>query len=152
MKNIQKLLVTLMLILSGTFLYSQNHVIKGTVKDEKGNALEFASVVIKGSQNGTMSDSAGKFSLTTPTITPTLVISSIGYETKEVLAKGNFVEIQISSLNTSLDAFVVVGSRNPKKSKLETPVPVDVVNLIKMRGYFAAIFSKRYINLSDTFL
>jgi len=134
MKNIQKLFVTLLLILSGTLLYSQNHVIKGTVKDEKGNPLEFASVVIKGTQNGTISDSAGKFSLTTPAITPTLVISSIGYETKEVLAKGNFVEIQISSLNTSLDAFVVVGSRNPKKSKLETPVPVDVVNLIKMRA------------------
>ena len=92
MKNIQKLFVTLLLILSGTLLYSQNHVINGTVKDEKGNPLEFASVVIKGTQNGTISDSAGKFSLTTPVITPTLVISSIGYETKEVLAKGNFLD------------------------------------------------------------
>ena len=65
---------------------------------------------------------------------PILLISSVGYETKEVLAKSNYIEIQLSLLNTSLNEFIVVGTRNPKLSKLETPVPVDVVNLVKMRS------------------
>ncbi|MDR6844944.1 TonB-dependent receptor [Flavobacterium granuli] len=41
------------------------------------------------------------------------------------------------SLNTqlnSLDEIIIVGSRNPSKSKLETPVPVDVINLAKIKN------------------
>jgi len=134
MKNTLKLLVTAILIFSGTLLYSQNHTIKGIVKNEKGEPLEFVSIAVKGTNSGTISGADGKFELTTGLNSPTLLISSIGYETREVVASSNFIEIQLNLLNASLSEFVVVGSRNPKLSKLETPVPVDVVNLVKMRS------------------
>ncbi len=133
MKKTLKLVIAALLIFSGNLLYSQNHTIKGIVKDEKGAPLEFASIAIKGTTSGTISETGGKFSLTTELSAPTLLISSIGYETKEVVAKSDFIEIQLNLLNTSLNEFVVVGSRNPKLSKLETPVPVDVVNMMKSR-------------------
>jgi iron complex outermembrane receptor protein len=134
MKKTLKLFITAILIFSGNLLYSQSHTIKGVVKNEKGEPMEFASIAIKGTNSGTISDAEGKFTLTTEISTPTLLISSIGYETKEVVVKSNFVEVQLNMLNTSLNEFVVVGSRNPKLSKSETPVPVDVVNLVKMRS------------------
>jgi iron complex outermembrane receptor protein len=134
MKKNLTLLVMTILIFSGNLLFSQTHTIKGVVKNEKGEPMEFASIAIKGTNNGTISDTEGKFALTTEMGSPTLLISSVGYETKEILAKSNFIEIQLSLLNTSLNEFVVVGTRNPKLSKMETPVPVDVVNLVKMRS------------------
>ncbi len=134
MKKSLKLVIAAFLIFSGNLLYSQNHTIKGIVKNEKGELMEFASIAIKGSSSGTISDTDGKFTLTTEVSTPTLLISSVGYETIEVVAKSNFIEVQLNLLNTSLNEFVVVGTRNPKLSKLETPVPVDVVNMVKMRS------------------
>jgi iron complex outermembrane receptor protein len=134
MKKTLKLFITAILIFSGNLLYSQSHTVKGIVKNEKGEPMEFASIAIKGTSSGTLSDTEGKFTLTTEISAPTLLISSVGYETKEVVAKSNFVEVQLNLLNTSLSEFVVVGSRNPKLSKLETPVPVDVVNMIKSRA------------------
>jgi iron complex outermembrane receptor protein len=134
MKKKLNLFVTAILFFSVTLLYSQNHTIKGIVKDEKGGPLEFVSIVIKGTNTGTISDAAGKFALTTQVSAPLLLISSVGYETKEVLAKSDLIEVQLVLTNTSLSEFVVVGSRNPKLSKMETPVPVDVVNLVKMRA------------------
>ncbi len=95
--------------------------------------MEFASVAIKGTSTGTISDAEGKFTLTSGISAPTLLISSVGYETKEVVVKSDFIEVQLNLLNTSLSEFIVVGTRNPKLSKMETPVPVDVVNLVKMR-------------------
>ncbi|MFZ4545996.1 MAG: TonB-dependent receptor [Bacteroidales bacterium] len=133
MKKTLKLFITTLLIFSGNLLYSQNHTIKGIVKNEKGEPMEFASIAIKGTSNGTISGTDGTFTLTAEINSPTLLISSVGYETKEVVAKNSFIEVQLILLNTSLGEFVVVGSRNPKLSKMETPVPVDVVNLVKMR-------------------
>ena len=134
MKKTLKLFIASLLIFSGNLLYSQSHIFKGIVKNDKGEPVEFASIAIKGTNNGTISDTEGKFTLTTEMGSPILLISSVGYETKEVLAKSNYIEIQLSLLNTSLNEFIVVGTRNPKLSKLETPVPVDVVNLVKMRS------------------
>ena len=133
MKKSLQLVIAALLFFSCNLLYSQNHTIKGIVKDEKGTPLEFVSIAVKGTSSGTISEADGKFSLSTGISSPTLVISSVGYETKEVAAKSNFIEVQLNLLNTSLNEFVVVGSRNPKLSKMETPVPVDVVNLMKSR-------------------
>jgi len=134
MKKALKLFILSILIFSGNLLYSQSQTIKGIVKNDKGEPMEFVSIAVKGTTNGTISDTEGKFKLTTEKGLPTLLISSVGYETKEVEAKSNFIEVRLSLLNTNLNEFIVVGTRNPKLSKLETPVPVDVVNLVKMRS------------------
>ncbi|WP_343618832.1 TonB-dependent receptor [Flavobacterium sp.] len=134
MRKKLKFVITAFLTLSSTLFYAQNHEIKGTVTSESGNPLEFATILVKGSQTSTTTDALGKFTISAAHNSPTLIVSLLGYKTKEIVARDHFVDIQLEFESNSLDEIVVVGSRNPKKSKLETAVPVDVVNLAKIRN------------------
>lgn len=134
MRKKLKLIITLVLTLSSSLFFAQNQEINGTITTETGIPLEFATILVKGSQISTTSDALGKFKIKSSTNNPTLIISLFGYQTREIVAKDHFVDIQLVLENNSLDEIVVVGSRNPKKSKLETAVPVDVVNLAKIRN------------------
>jgi TonB-linked SusC/RagA family outer membrane protein len=75
-------------------LSQADHPISGKVTDEKGNPLPGASIQIKGTGNGTSTNSSGEFSLTVPD-SAILVISYVGYETKEV-AVGDQTTLSIS--------------------------------------------------------
>lgn len=134
MRKKLKLIITLIFSLSSSLFFAQNHEINGTVTNENGAPLEFATVLIKGSQTSVTTDASGKFKITSSTNSPSLIVSLLGYMPKEVVARDHFVEIQLLIESNNLDEIVVVGSRNPKKSKLETAVPVDVVNLAKIRN------------------
>ncbi|MBC7747299.1 MAG: TonB-dependent receptor [Methylotenera sp.] len=134
MTKILKISITAIFIFTSTFFFAQSHEITGTVTGEKGTPLENVKIEIKGTNSNVSSDNSGKFTLITTTNSPALRVSLFGYETKEVLAKSKTIDIQLVLLNNSLDEIVIVGSRNPKKSKLETAVPVDVVDLAKIRN------------------
>lgn len=134
MRKKLKLIITLILTLSSSLFFAQNHEISGTITTETGIPLEFATILVKGSRVSTTSDALGKFKIQSSVNNPTLIVSLFGYQTREIVAKDHFVDIQLVLENNSLDEIVVVGSRNPKKSKLETAVPVDVVNLAKIRN------------------
>ncbi|KOP37107.1 TonB-dependent receptor [Flavobacterium sp. WLB] len=134
MRKKLKLIITLILTLSSSLFFAQNHEISGTITTETGIPLEFATILVKGSKTSTTSDALGKFKISSAVNNPTLIVSLFGYQTREIVAKDHFVDIQLVLENNSLDEIVVVGSRNPKKSKLETAVPVDVVNLAKIRN------------------
>ncbi|UUF15453.1 MULTISPECIES: TonB-dependent receptor [Flavobacterium] len=134
MRNQLKFIITLVLTLSSSLFFAQNHEISGTITTETGIPLEFATILVKDSKTSTTSDALGKFKISSAVNNPTLIVSLFGYQTREIVAKDHFVDIQLVLENNSLDEIVVVGSRNPKKSKLETAVPVDVVNLAKIRN------------------
>lgn len=134
MRKKLKNLITSIFLLSSTLFFAQSQEISGTILSENGSPLEFANIHIKGTKISTTSDASGKFTIKSSTNTPILIVSLFGYQTKEIVVKDNIVEIQLNFESNSLDEIVVVGSRNPKKSKLETAVPVDVVNLAKIRN------------------
>lgn len=134
MKKKLKILLTAILTLSSTLFFAQSQDIKGTITNENGSPLEFVTILIKGTHVSATSDALGNFTVASVAVSPTFVISLFGYQTKEVLVKGRIIEVQLVLESNSLDEIVVVGSRNPKKSKLETAVPVDVVNLAKIRN------------------
>ena len=79
------------LLLSVPFVLAQV-LVKGTVKDNLGEGVPGASVQVKGTSQGTITDLDGKFSLNIPQKNATLVISFIGYMTVEVKADGNHPE------------------------------------------------------------
>lgn len=62
---------------------AQTRVISGTVKDDKGDVVPFASILLKGSKNGVAADAAGSFRVNAKT-GDVLVISAVGYSTIEV--------------------------------------------------------------------
>ncbi len=104
--------------------------IKGIVKDASGQAVPYMNVVEKGTTNGTLTDDNGEFTITVKSLPTTLVVSSIGYKTKEVqVTNTSYLTITIAEGDESLDEIVVIGSRNPNRSAIDSPVPIDIVDI-----------------------
>jgi TonB-linked SusC/RagA family outer membrane protein len=72
----------------------QKKVVKGTVVDEKGEAIPGASILVKGSTSGIISDVDGNFSIQVPSSSTVLVISFVGCKSKEVVV-GNKTSIRV---------------------------------------------------------
>ena len=93
--------------------------ITGTIKDENGNALPGASILEKGTSNGTQTDLDGNFSIEVADEDAILVISFIGFSTLEIPINGQTVfSIILKEDAAGLDEVVVVGYGTVKKSDL----------------------------------
>ncbi len=93
----------------------QKKTFAGTVSDEKG-PLQNASVYIKGTTHGTVTDANGNFSIQSDDDVVTVVVSLIGYHTKEmVLKQGEDNHIVLKQESTTLDSVVVVGYGTQKR-------------------------------------
>jgi len=90
--------------------------ITGFVLDSHGKALPGATVVVKGTTNGTTTDDQGRFTLNVSNGTE-LVVSFIGYETQTVQAEDNMKVVMVEAAQ-NLDEVVVVGYGTTKKSDL----------------------------------
>jgi TonB-linked SusC/RagA family outer membrane protein len=100
-------------------LYAQNKVITGKVSDEAGLPLANASVMLKGSASGVATKEDGSFTISLPGTITTLIVSSVGYETKEVKVGNNsYIKINLSSTSSSLENVVVVGYANASKGNV----------------------------------
>lgn len=89
---------------------AQSRVITGRVTDNQGAPVPNASVVVKGQNNrGTQSDGDGKFQLTNVSGSVTLIVSSIGFESKEIsIAAGtNTANVSLQKATEVLDEVVV---------------------------------------------
>jgi len=112
------LFITLNLLFYSTVVFSQD-LIRGTVTDEKGETLLGVNIQIKGAHIGTVTDLNGKFSLKTEKSDDILVLSYLGYETKETKAdKSKPMQIELKEDVKSLDEVVVVGYQDIKKKDL----------------------------------
>ncbi|SOD99280.1 SusC/RagA family TonB-linked outer membrane protein [Spirosoma fluviale] len=100
--------------------------ITGTVTDEAGGVLPGVSILVKGTQRGTVSDPNGNYEIELPTGSETLVFSFVGYVTQEV-AVGNRTALNVSlaASAVSLNDVVVVGYGVQKK-KLVTGATVQI--------------------------
>lgn len=88
----------------------QDFEVSGLVLDELGTPLPGASILEKGTTNGTQSDFDGNFNLTLSSANATLVVSYIGFTTSEVPVNGQTsLEITIKESAAALDEVVVVG-------------------------------------------
>lgn len=98
-------------------MVAQKVPVSGTVSDQTGPVIG-ASVIEKGTTNGTMTDNDGHFTLTVSK-GAVIEISSIGYKTQEITvgAQTNFT-VTMSEDNEFLDEVVVVGYGSMKKSDL----------------------------------
>ena len=100
----------------------------GTVTDNDGNPLPGASVIIKGTTKGSITDFDGNFTIEA-FVNNTLVFSYTGYETKEIeINNEETINIKLND-GESLDEIVVIGSRNPNRTAIDSPVPIDIVNI-----------------------
>ena len=115
-----KIVIVLMCLLLGfaQWSFAQGNSIKGKVTDEAGAAVIGANVAQKGTGAGTVTDENGNFTLTAPG-NATLVISYLGYATKEIKVNNQSnLTIQLSEDTQGLNEVVVVGYGTQKKATL----------------------------------
>ncbi len=113
-----KFTIPLIILLSGFALQMiGQRTIKGTIKSNEGEPLIGASVVVKGTSNGAISDLDGNYQLKAKD-GDYLVFSYIGFNSKEVLVKGQSVIDVVLDQGVALDEVVVtaLGISKPKKS------------------------------------
>ena len=96
----------------------QDGVCKGVVKDNQGETVIGASVVVKGSTNGTITDLDGDFTLNNVKRGDVIQISYIGYVSQEVVWQGTPLNITLKEDSQTLEEVVVVGFGSQKKANL----------------------------------
>lgn len=87
---------------------AQSKTVTGKVTDSKGDAVPSATVTVKGTSNSSVTAADGSFSISVPAGSKTLVISSVGFDTKEVAISDN-MSITLEAKNAALNEVVVVG-------------------------------------------
>ena len=121
MNVLKRFLLSFMLVLTCTIAYAQTEI-TGTVVDETGETVIGATVVEKGTSNGTVTDFDGNFVIK---VNPgaTLVVSYIGYEKMEVIAE-NGMTITLKDNAVELKELVVTGYQVQRKADLTGAVAV----------------------------
>ncbi len=114
-----------MLFLASTLLYAQTEI-TGTVVDEFGEPVMMATVLQKGTGNGTTTDLEGNFTLNVEEGT-ILVFSFVGYSSKEVPAAKN-MRVVLSEDSQLMEEVVVTGYTTQRKADLTGAVSVVNVN------------------------
>lgn len=120
---------------------AQNANISGVVMDDMNITIPGASVVVKGTTLGTITDIDGNFSLPVPADAEVIVVSFIGYTTQELVLDGKTsnYQIKLETSSIGLDEVVAVGYGSVKKSDLTGAVAsLDSDNLTEMRKTDAA--------------
>jgi len=113
----KKLLILISLIMLH-FACQAQLTVKGTVLDSNGDPLIGASVLVKGTTQGTVTDIDGKFEITVPDSTYVLVFSYTGFQSKEVaIGEQKDMNVKLDQKLEALEEVVVTGMGRAKKSR-----------------------------------
>ena len=160
-KSLQFNIYLLALLFFPVAVFAQGTV-TGTVTETTSNSpVPGANVIVKGTTTGTITDFDGKFTLNVASFPATLVVSSIGYNTTEIsVPSAQNIKVSLTE-GVALDEVMLIGTRNPNRSSIDTAVPVDVidvselvtagpqVNLNQILNYVAPSFTSNTQTISD---
>jgi len=127
------------------FLFAQlngSAIVSGKVLDDHNQPLIAASVTVKGSKHGAITDSTGYFSLVINQKFPFgLVISSIGFSQQEIEIKNptSKISVQMNTQSFIANEIVVTGSRKAEKL-LQSPVSIEKLDIKSLKETPAASF------------
>ena len=113
-----------LILVPAFFLFVTGHLfaqktISGKVTDDKGNPVENASVIVKGTSTGTVTRPDGNYSLTVPANAKTLIISSVNFkETQVDIGNQSVVNVSLQTNEKNLQEVVVtaLGITRDKRS------------------------------------
>jgi len=129
-------LLFLLLWSAAGYAWAQNITVTGRVTGSNGAAVPGATVLERGTTNGTPTDNAGRYHIEVPS-TATLVISAIGLTTQQIPVNGRTtIDAQLADSQTDLNEVVVTGSRATEgRSNILTASPVDVISAREIRAF-----------------
>jgi iron complex outermembrane receptor protein len=129
MKNYFYLIVLSLLTQS---LVAQTQI-AGNVSDINGGALPGATIVQKGTTNGTVADMDGNFKIAINNVPATLVFSFVGYATQEIeVSAQTTLRVLMEPESYNLSGIEVVGTRSLNRSVTESMVPVDLIDVASL--------------------
>ena len=144
MKRILILIAPLILIMLA-FRPVKSHTITGTITDEKGSPIPSASISMKGTTQGTMSDAKGVYRITISKSTGTLVFSAFGYTSAEENVNGRST-INVTMKGTTIKSQEVVVTKHYDGRKVKT---MEMYNRGIATGEFKAAPSTSYYGLDQ---
>src|SRR5690606_33660745 len=103
--------------------FAQSAQISGTILDATGFGLPGVTVLEKGTNNGTVTDIDGKYTITVSSPESLLVFSFVGYEAQEILV-GNqtTIDLTLQEAIGSLDEVLVIGYGTQKERDLTSSI------------------------------
>ncbi|MGZ5245633.1 MAG: carboxypeptidase-like regulatory domain-containing protein, partial [Flavitalea sp.] len=128
MRKILSLLAVL--VLSSVLVFAQTRSVSGTVTDEKGDPIPYASIVVKGIAKGVTADADGKFVLSNIATGAQVVVSAQGHQ-EQTITVGSQSLLSVSLLKSSgstLSEVVVTGAFNIKRSQRAVAYNAQNVN------------------------
>lgn len=148
--------------LGTNLLFAQSaRTLTGTVVDEDGVGLIGATIAVKGTSLGTTTNVDGEYNLPIPESARTIIVSFLGFGSVEMpIGDSDRIDVVLRE-GTVLDEVVLIGSRAAGRTKLTTPVPVDVVdvtavasaaaqtNVNQLLNYVAPSFTSNTQTISD---
>ena len=143
--NYVKISAIILLSLLTTHIYAQAQKITGQVR-AKSETIAGATIRTNDGINQT-TDAQGNYALAITANTKSITVSYVGYKslTKYITAATNNV-LDFDLESTSLDEVVVVGSRAVPRSNLETPAPVDVIDIKNLTKDVAQVSLNQLLN------
>ncbi|MEY4867862.1 MAG: hypothetical protein RIT36_761 [Bacteroidota bacterium] len=121
-KALKKFTLLSFLIMLGFTSWSQDKTAAGKVVDPSGLPVSKATILVKGTNAGTSTNEMGMFSFTVPSSAKTIVVSSVGFETKEASIVAGMMNIALEPSSSKLDEVVVVGYGVQKVTKVSGAV------------------------------
>lgn len=133
-----KVLDNNLIVVVSSALTRQDIRITGKITGANGEPISGASIIVKGESRGTNTDNNGTYTITVPD-TATLVISYIGYESKEVKVDNrSVVDVQILPSNKALDQVVVIGYGSQTKKNITSAISTVDTKDISSRPIISA--------------
>ncbi|MEP0214496.1 MAG: TonB-dependent receptor [Cellulophaga sp.] len=132
MKNyLSRKLLGLIFLVSPLFAMAQGEI-SGTVTDQNNELLPGVNIIIKGTTNGTTTDFDGNYSITAESFPATLIFSSIGFNTKEMVVNAAGKVNMTLQEGLALDEVVLTGNRSKPRTILDSPVPIDNIGVAEL--------------------
>ncbi len=137
MRKVTSYLVTFLLAnILTVAAFAQNVTINGNVRNSNTKEGSGAvSVTVKGDETGTFTNDKGNFKITVKKLPVTLLISSVGYELKEVTVSNSTQLVQVEFIPTNILGQEVVVSANRVPQKImESPVSIERISAANIRN------------------
>ena len=149
MKRIILMVMPLLLIMLA-FRPVKIHTVTGSVTDEKGQAVPFATVKVKGTTTGAAADSRGIYQISAPSGNAILQFSALGYENLEVSINGrNSIHVILKTANLKTEDVIVnraPGLKVKENRKYGAPAPLTSGYISRDETYYRPDKDGEYID------
>jgi Ca-activated chloride channel family protein len=137
-------ILSLLLLVMVTAFAFTTRIISGTIMDDAGNPI-IAQITLKGTKNSISTNRNGGFSIQVgDNKSPILVVTSLGYETKEVpVGKNNRLTIHLQAAVSQLQDVTVMGYGVARKKDLTGAVPLNSMAINQVNTAYAQPFVGR---------